>query len=84
MVENQKLQIINEIKQIERELYLKKSKLASDEAMEYGTTKMQPSLSGAGLDYHQLKDIFLKLIEKIGKSSTGGNSVEDINIERQR
>ena len=30
--------MIGEIKRIERELYLKRSELASDEAMEYGVT----------------------------------------------
>lgn len=32
----EKKQIIDEIKQMERDLYLKKSKLSSDEAMECG------------------------------------------------
>ena len=31
-----------------------------------------------------LKEMFSELIEKIGLSSTGGNSVEDVRMERQR
>ena len=31
-----------------------------------------------------LKKMFSKLIEQIGLSSTGGNSVEDVRMERQR
>ena len=31
-----------------------------------------------------LKEMFSELIEKVGLSSTGGNSVEDVRMERQR
>ena len=82
MEKEQKLQMISEIKRIERELYLKKSQLAAAEAQEYGVTS--PSLIAEGLDTKEWKKVFSELIEKIGLSSTGGNSVEDIRIERQR
>ncbi len=84
MGEEQKVQIINEIKQLERDLYLKKSKFASGEAMEYGITKTLPYLSAEGLNSDKWKDLFSKLIEKIGESSAGGDSVKDIHLERQR
>lgn len=35
-MKKKRLQIIEEIKKIERELYLKKSRLAASEALEYG------------------------------------------------
>ena len=73
-----KLQMINEIKQIERELYLKRSQLASDEAMEYDTGKYQK------LDPKEWREVFSKLIEQIGLLSVGGDSVEEIRKERQR
>ncbi|MBL7074336.1 hypothetical protein ISS37_03740 [candidate division KSB1 bacterium] len=82
MEKEQKLQMINEIKRIERELYLKKSRLTSAEAMEYGSTL--PSLLAKGLDANNWRKVFSELIEKIGLSSTGGHSVEDIKRERQR
>ncbi len=78
METKQKLQMINEIKRIERELYLKRSQLASDEAMEHDTGIYQ------GLDPEEWRDVFSKLIKQIGLLSTGGNSVEDIRRERQR
>ena len=82
MEEKQKSQMIDEIKRIERELYLKKSQLAAAEAQEYGVTS--PSLLAEGLDAKEWKKAFSGLIERIGLVSVGGNSVEDIKKERQR
>jgi len=45
MEEEQKLQMINEIKRIERELYLKRSELAAAEAMKH-VVKRQPQSEG--------------------------------------
>ena len=84
MGDEQRIKIIDEIKHIERELYLKKSKLSSSEAMEYGLTLMLPYLSAEGLNSEKWKEVFTKLIEKIGDSSTGGDSVKEIHMERQR
>ncbi len=84
MGDEQRMKIIDEIKHIERELYLKKSKLSSSEAMEYGLTLMLPYLSAEGLNSEKWKEVFTKLIEKIGDSSTGGDSVKEIHMERQR
>ncbi len=74
MKEEQKLQMVDEIKRIERELYLKRSKLASTETIEGIPTPAY------GLDHRLWKT----LIEEIGKLSTGGNSVEDIRRVRQK
>lgn len=74
----QKLQLFNEIKQIERELYLKRSRFASVEAMEPDAGIYE------GLDPEEWKKVFSQLIEEIGRLSTGGNSVEDIKRERER
>jgi len=82
MEEKQKLQMIEEIKRIERELYLKKSQLAASEALEYGVTL--PSLLAEGLNVKEWKKVFSELIRIIGQESVGGNSVEDIKMERQR
>lgn len=78
MEKEQKLQLFNEIKQIERELYLKRSQLASAEAMEPDAGIYE------GLDPEEWKKVFSQLIEEIGRLSTGGNSVEDIKRERER
>jgi hypothetical protein len=78
MEKEQKLQIVNEIKRIERELYLKRSQLASAEAMEPEEGVYE------GLDSEEWKKVFSELIEQIGRLSTGGNSVEDIRKERER
>ena len=78
MEEEEKLQILNEIKRIERELYLKRSQFASVEAME-------PEMGEyAGLDSEKWKKVFSELIAEIGQLSSGGNSVEDIKKERER
>jgi hypothetical protein len=82
MEDKQKLQFIEEIKQLERELYLKKSKLASAEAMEYGTTR--PTLVGSGMCVEEWKKAIKELIDLIGMHSKGGNSVEDVQKERDR
>jgi len=82
MEDKQKLQFIEEIKQLERELYLKKSKLASAEAMKYGITR--PTLVGSGMHVEEWKKAITELISLIGKHSKGGNSVEDVQKERDR
>ena len=82
MEESWKLQMIEEIKRIERELYLKKSQLAASEAQEYGP--ILPSLLAKGADASEWSKVFSTIIEKIGLLSSGGNSVVDIKLERQR
>ncbi len=78
MEKEKKLQMLNEIKRIERELYLKRSRLASVKAME-------PEMGEyAGLDSEKWKKVFSELIAEIGQLSTGGNGVEDIKKERER
>jgi len=81
MEAKKKLEMLEEIKRIERELYLKKSKLASIEAMEYGGTEHPV---GSGLNVEEWKKAISELIKLIGQSSTGGDSVEDIRKERER
>ena len=76
-MEEEKLQMINEIKQIERKLYLKRSQLAAVEAMAHDIDAYK------GLDTEEWNRIFSRWIEQIGQLSTGGNSVEDIRRERQ-
>ncbi len=63
---------------MERELYLKRSQLASIEAMGPEMGKY------SGLDSEKWKKVFSELIAEIGQLSTGGNSVEDIRNERER
>jgi hypothetical protein len=78
MEKEQRLQMLNEIRQIERDLYLKKSQLASAEAMKPEAGVYE------GLDPEEWKKVFSQLIEEIGRLSAGGNSVEDIRRERER
>jgi hypothetical protein len=79
MEQEQRLNLINEIKQIERELYLKRSRLAvSEEGVTGGTSIYK------GLDPTEWKQVFSRCIEQIGQRSRGGNSVEDVALERQR
>ncbi len=82
MQDKQKLQVVEEIKRLERELYLKKSKLASVEAMEYNITRS--TLIGSGASKEVWKKAITELIDLIGRHSSGGNSVEDVGKERDR
>ena len=70
-------QLLNEVKQLERELYSKKSQLADAEA-----TKDQGE--DVERDHDQQKAAFVRLIEEIGMHSTGGNSVTDIAEQREQ
>ncbi len=78
MEQEKRLNLINEIKQIERELYLKRSQLAASEESSLGVGIYK------GLDSSQWEQVFSRCIEQIGSLSTGGNSVEDVAAERQR
>jgi hypothetical protein len=77
MEQDERISLINEIKQIERELYLKRSQLASSGDAE-GSGIYQ------GLNATEWKDVFSRCTEEIGRLSSGGNSVEDVAAERQR
>jgi len=74
-----KLKMINEIKQLERELYLKKSRLSAIEVMEPDTEDADKLLNP-----EEWKQIFSRLIKRTGELSKGGDSVEDIRKERER
>ncbi len=81
MEEKEKIQFIEEIKQLERELYLKRSKLASKEAMEYGATPSHLICTGVRIE--EWKEVIKELIALIGLHSSGGNSIEDVRKERE-
>jgi len=74
MEKEKRTHIIDEIKQIERQLYLKKSQL----------TIIESNYEKTELDTKDWKQIFSRWIEQVGLRSVGGNSVEDIREERQR
>ncbi|MBM4302332.1 MAG: hypothetical protein FJ121_12555 [Deltaproteobacteria bacterium] len=85
MEEQEKLEIIDEIKRIERELYVKKSRLAASEANNLFVS--------IGLNYIQREPLklssklikeFTELLENIRLCSSGGSSIEDIQKERER
>ena len=76
MEEDKKLQILDEIKRIERGLCLKRSQLASVDAMAPETGVYE------GSDPEERKKVFSQLIKEIERLSTGGNSVEEIKRER--
>jgi predicted RNase H-like HicB family nuclease len=64
-----KLRMINEIKQLERELYLKKSRLSAIEVMEPDTEDADKLLNP-----EEWKQIFSRLIKRTGELSKGGDS----------
>lgn len=74
MEEEKRTRIIGEIKEIERQLYLKKSQLTVTEFND----------GNKGSNAKDWKQIFSRWIEQVGLLSVGGNSVEDIREERQR
>lgn len=76
---HQKNNLLNEIRELEQNLYEKKSQLRAWEVQE-DTGNMEFNK----LDKNEWKKIFKELIEKISQLSAGGNSVEDINRERER
>jgi len=78
MEEDKKLQILDEIKRIERELYQKRSQLASVDAMAPEAGVYECS------DPEERKKVFSQLIKEIERLSTGGNSVNEIKGQRQR
>jgi|GEM_PF-4398217 len=73
MEREEKDQLIEEIK-MEGEVCLKKSKLASEETMNYGELEPHPH----GLNIEDLKKNIEYLISLIGAHFKGGNSVEDM------
>jgi hypothetical protein len=79
MEREEKAQLIEEIK-MEKEFYLKKSKLASEETMNYGELEPYPH----ALNIEDLKKDIEDLISLIGAHFKGGNSVEDVKQERER
>jgi hypothetical protein len=66
MEDKEREQLIEEIRKLERELYLKRSKLREL----------------VGVDVKELERVIDELISQIGMISIGGNSVEDIRVER--
>jgi hypothetical protein len=78
MEQEQRLSLINEVKQMERELYLKRSQLAASEETSIGSGIYK------GLDPSEWQQLFSRCIEQIGELSSGGNSIEDIVAERER
>lgn len=71
-------ELLQQIRRLERELFLKKSQLAVAETQKVGLS----SLLGEGLDPANWQEIFAKLREKVGMLSKGGNSVADVRSER--
>lgn len=85
MEEQEKLEIIDEIKRIERELYVKKSRLAASEAnnlfVSIGLNHIQRE--PLKLSSKLIKE-FTELLENIRLCSSGGSSIKDIQKERER
>lgn len=67
-----------QIRRLERELFLKKTQLAAAETRERGLS----SFLGEGLDPAKWQEVFGKLREKIGMFSRGGNGITDVRMER--
>jgi len=77
MTKAKELKLIKEINRLERELAIKKARLAALDAKE-STLKQLKKLSP-----EEWKQEFDDLIKKIGECSSGGNSVEDQRKERE-
>ena len=77
MGEERRTHLINEIKEIERQLYLKRSQLVSESMKEEAGHHK-------GLNPDEWRERFSRYIEQVGLLSAGGSSVEDIAAERQR
>lgn len=71
--EEQISQMINEIRQIERELYIKKSRLARYKSKEHVNNDMESEA---------IVKRFTEYIKRVGQVSIGGNSVDDVRKER--
>jgi hypothetical protein len=69
---------LKEIRRLERELYLKKSRVAAAQK----TPAVRSTLLGEGLDPATWEKVFAELREKIGMFSKGGDSVADVRSER--
>jgi hypothetical protein len=73
-------ELLEQIRRLERELFLKKSQLAAAKRGE----PVFSTLLGEGLDPANWQKIFRELREKVGMFSKGGSSVEDVHRERDR
>lgn len=76
MQQDDELQLINEIKRVEKELYQKQSQLSSLRCMR--------GVEDFGADKAAWRREFEKLVKRVGDLSSGGSSVEDIRRERER
>jgi len=78
MTKTEKLQLLRDINRLERELELKKGKLAQTEG------RNQDQDQRKHWTQKDWEKEFADLIEQIGRHSRGGNSVEDVRKERER
>ena len=74
MRQDDELQLMNEIKRVESELYQKQSELT--------TLRFMRGVKNFGPDKAAWKREFDKLIKRFGELSSGGDSVEDVRRER--
>jgi predicted nucleic acid-binding Zn-ribbon protein len=63
-MEEQEIQLIKEIKRLEQELYIKRSKLAAPRSMR--------KITDLGIDAQAWEKEFSKIINLVGKRSVGG------------
>ena len=76
MRQDDELQLINEIKRVESELYQKQNELSS--------LRLKRGIKNFGPDKAAWKREFDELIKRFGELSSGGDSVEDVRWERAR
>ncbi|MBI4864059.1 MAG: hypothetical protein HY815_27950 [Candidatus Riflebacteria bacterium] len=82
-----KIQLREEVKRTERELYHKLSELAAADAMDHHVADIPMISLGVpepDAEGDKWVDSFSKIVDKIGELSAGGNSVVDVAGERQR
>jgi hypothetical protein len=80
----EKVCMLNEIKEIERELYQKRSRLSAREILDETPVTLPLLVAPDVFDPKEWDKVFKALMSKIGESSSGGNAVDDISLERSR
>ena len=76
MTKAERLNLIREISRLERELLLKKGKLAQAQS------RKKEQAAFKRMSIRDWEKEFADLIEQISRHSRGGNSVEDVRKER--
>ena len=78
MTRSQKLQLLQDIGRLEKELLIKKRALAAVQERRHSPKKSKKSGES------DPQKVLARLVKRVGELSSGGNSVEDQRRERER